>query len=71
MKKFVLTIEQEGNGYTMNATNEGFNPFELIAILDVKKNDLIEQLTQCENFTHRRIYNENGEKYEIEKEKKE
>ena len=55
MKRFELVIETDGNGMKMYGTNDGFNPLELVALLDIKKNDIIEQFTKCENFTHHRV----------------
>lgn len=68
MKRFELVIKCDDNGVTMTGENDGFNALEIIALLDIKKTDIMEQFTKCENFTHRRICNENGEWKNIVKE---
>ena len=70
MKRFELVIEWDENGISVNGENDGFSAIELIALLDIKKNDIMEQFTKCENFRHHRVCNENGEWREIVKEDK-
>ena len=67
MKRFELVIEDDGDSCIMSGTNEGFNVLELIALLDVKKIDLMEQFTKRENFTHHRVVKKDGEEAEIQK----
>ena len=68
MKRFELVIEWDANGMRMTGENDGFNILELIALLDVKRNDIIEQFTKCENFSHYRVAKANGEWKEIVRE---
>lgn len=68
MKKFELVVEMSDNTLSMGGTNDGFTALELIALLDIKKLDIIEQFTKLENFTHRRVVKRNGEWVSIEKE---
>lgn len=57
MKKFVLScVETVDGSIKMSMTNTGFNGMELIAILETKKADLIEQCTHPEKFKHEREY---------------
>ena len=60
MKRFELIVECEGEKVQMSAKNDGFSAFELIAVLETKKSDLVEQVTHPENFTHHRIAKEKG-----------
>ena len=66
-KRFEMVIEHDDNGLTITGENNGFNVLELIALFDIKKSDLVEQFTKCENFTHHRICNDDGEWKEIKK----
>jgi len=68
MKKFELVVEVSDNTLSMSGTNDGFTALELIALLDIKKLDIIEQFTKHGNFTHRRVAQKNGEWVSIEKE---
>ena len=59
MKKFTLTCTENNDGYIeMKMMNTGFNGMELIAIIETKKADLIEQMTHPEKFTCKREYAE-------------
>lgn len=69
MKKFKLVIEHDADGIRMSGENDGFNVLELIALLDVKKTDLMEQFTKLDNFKHHRVAKtKEGEWTEIRKE---
>lgn len=67
MKRFELVIEDDFDGCRISGTNEGFTALELIALLDIKKIDIIEQFTKRENFTHHRVAKFDGETEEIQK----
>lgn len=55
MRKFVLTcIEAENETVKLEVRNEGFNGMELLAILEMKKADLVEQFTHPEKFRYER-----------------
>lgn len=57
MKKFTLTCTENLDGHIeMKMTNTGFNGMELMAILETKKADLIEQMIHPEKFTMKREY---------------
>lgn len=65
MKRFELVIESDANGVRMTGQNDGFNVLEIMALLDVKKTDIMEQFTKCENFTSHRVAKVDGEWKEI------
>lgn len=67
MKRFELVIEQDADSLVMNGDNDGFTALELIAMLDIKKLDIIEQFTKRENFTHHRVAKHDGETVDIQK----
>jgi hypothetical protein len=51
MKKFVLTCQQgDDDNIRLEFRNEGFNGMEIIAILETKKADLIDQAMHPEKF---------------------
>jgi hypothetical protein len=57
MKRFTLTCAENADGHIeMKMTNTGFNGMELIAILETKKADLIDQTIHPEKFTLKREY---------------
>lgn len=57
MKKFTLTCTENIDGHIeMKMIQTGFNGMELIAILETKKADLIEQMVHPEKFTMKREY---------------
>ena len=44
-KKWVVEHITYNNGTTqLSRTNDGFNPFELIGVLEISKDDIIEQI---------------------------
>lgn len=53
MKEFCMRVrmDEEAGRVDIDATNDGFNVFELIAILDLKKDDLIRQAQEPTKFT--------------------
>ena len=69
MKKLEIKVEMNiHGGITMEATNEGFTPSELIGLLELKKMDIVEQCINPQNFIHRRRFkDEGGEWVEVEK----
>ena len=44
MKKYELLITEEGNRINVSSTNEGFNPYELVGLLETKKYDILKQI---------------------------
>ena len=57
MKEFVLKcIQKDDDNIELSMSNDGFNGMEIMAILETKKFDLIEQVTHPEKFTYRREY---------------
>lgn len=55
MKTFKLVCTEKDDGMIeMRMQNEGFNGMEIIAILETKKADLIEQTTHPEKFRYER-----------------
>ncbi|MCK9328159.1 MAG: hypothetical protein M0P69_21865 [Bacteroidales bacterium] len=45
MKKYVLTLEDNGENLSVSAKNEGFHPLELIGLLEWRQKGLIEQMS--------------------------
>ena len=57
MKEFVLRcVQKVDDNIELSMRNDGFNGMEIVAILETKKADLIEQVTHPEKFTYRREY---------------
>lgn len=44
MKRYEFIVIEDGKNYTFNSTNEGFNAFEILGILEKKKIDILEQI---------------------------
>jgi arginine deiminase len=68
MRKYTLTITQGENGTTMRAENQGFTVAELIAMLEIKKLDLVAQGNNDTNFKRYALHDD-GTKTEIVEEK--
>lgn len=51
LKKFTLTCTDDGTALHFDGENQGFNGAELIAMLELKKNDFIEQWRGNVDFT--------------------
>ena len=51
VKKFTLTITDDGEMLHCDGENQGFTICELISLLELKKNDLIEQWRNEVDFT--------------------
>ena len=64
MKKFTLTCTQDNeDNVQLKFVNEGFNGMEIVAVLETKKADLIEQFTHPEKVKYERVCTlENGSK---------
>jgi hypothetical protein len=51
MKKFTVTFTaDECENIEIDARNDGFTSFELIALLELKKNDIFAQICPTSNF---------------------
>lgn len=66
-KRFELVFEVNENGIlNISGTNEGFNCFELVGLLEARKQDIVDQINNRANF--KRTYkNPDGSTIEIEK----
>ena len=45
MKKYIITLKEEDNGTTtLHRTNDGFNPLELLGLMELIQSEAIEQM---------------------------
>ena len=67
MRKYVLTIVVDpiSDQLTFESMNDGFSVFELISLLDAKKQDLLDQLNHQAKFT-RTAFDQDGVAHRIE-----
>ena len=72
MKKFTMEVTMDLDGsIEVSGENNGFNAFELIAFLELKKQDIIDQVNNKDKFEYKRSYiDESGEKIEVTKNEK-
>lgn len=66
MKEFILHITSDEKMINFDTQNIGFNAFELIGMLETKKNDIIEQCNQQARFSRTVI--QDGKEIKIVKE---
>ena len=66
MKKFELTVTEENGQLNTIGNNDGFNALELVGLLELKKQDVINQIKHPEKFKHTRTVVKDGEKIAIE-----
>lgn len=66
MKKFVMTVTDDGVNILINGENTGFSAIELVGILDAKKQDILDQMNHPEKYKHVRKLNVDGEQLSIE-----
>ena len=65
MREFCIrVIENEEGGVTIEGTNKGFTAVEIVAILELKKHDLIRQIEEPTKFV-RTVVNEDGSTVDI------
>lgn len=64
MKKCTMVFIDNGDGFHIDGYNEGFSVCELITMLDVKKQDLLNQIMEPTKFT--RVAKVDGVDYTIE-----
>lgn len=67
-KKFEMVVSLTEDGkFETTVNNDGFNALEIIGFLEMKKQDVLDQINHPENFKYTRTFtNENGEKIAIE-----
>ena len=54
MRKFTLTLTENENGdSTVSTENDGFNALELLGFLEMKQQDILEQLRHPTKFVRR------------------
>jgi len=64
--ELVFEVDEVNERLNISGTNEGFSGYELVGILECKKQDIIDQITGRAKFN--RIYkNPDGSTIEIEK----
>jgi hypothetical protein len=68
MKEFILTVTVDNKGALIfDGHNDGFTAPEIVAFLEIKKQDIIDQITQPDRFVHKRTFvNNNGEEISVE-----
>ena len=66
MKKFVMTVTDDGVNILIDGENTGFSAIELVGILDAKKQDILDQMNHPEKYKHVRKINVDGEQLSIE-----
>ena len=66
MKKFVMTVTDDGVNILIDGENTGFSAIELVGILDAKKQDILDQMNHPEKYKHVRKLNVDGEQLSIE-----
>ena len=66
MKKFVMTVTDDGVNIHIDGENTGFSGIELVGILDAKKQDILDQMNHPEKYKHVRKINVDGEQLSIE-----
>ena len=68
-KRWTLVFEEDENGgIRISSKNDGFNSMELLALLDLKKTDVLAQLSP-ETVFKRVFVDENGNEFELKEEK--
>lgn len=55
MSTYSLKFEDNGDTIRCDAKNDGFSILEMIGMLEIKKDDLMRQLKDKNEFTHKRI----------------
>ncbi len=63
MKRFELIVTEKNGNFNFTAENNGFNALELIAILEMKKNDVIVQVQAQTEYDRTTIID--GKKFKI------
>ena len=66
MKKFVMTVTDDGVNILIDGENTGFSAIELVGILDAKKQDILDQMNHPEKYKHVRKINVDGEQISID-----
>ena len=67
MKEYILKVKMVGDRLEMDSTNVGFEPLELVGILDLKRQDLVHQIGEFTAF-RRTVETESGKVVNIEEE---
>lgn len=64
--ELVFEVDEVNEKLNISGTNEGFSGFELVGILECKKQDIIDQMTSRAKF-NRTYKNPDGSTIEVEK----
>ena len=69
MKKFTMVVTIDENGLcNIDTINQGLNPFELLGILECKRDDIIRQIGQDTKTNFKRTWIDNGRELDIAEE---
>ena len=63
MRKFELIVTEDNGVFTFTSKNDGFNALELIAILEMKKHDVVVQAEAQTDYDRTMV--RNGKKFNI------
>ena len=67
LKKCELIMTQNEDGtISVDGNNDGFNALELVGFLEMKKQDILEQINHPEKFKHTRTLVKDGEQFKVE-----
>lgn len=66
MKRFVMTVTDDGGHILIDGENTGFSAIELVGIFEAKKQDILDQMNHPEKYKHVRKVNVDGEQIAIE-----
>ena len=66
MKKFVMTVTNDGDNILIDGENTGFTAIELVGNFEAKKQDILDQMNHPEKYKHVRKLNVDGEQISIE-----
>lgn len=68
MKKYTLTVTADNINLNFETKNDGFTSSELVAILEIKKQDIVDQMKRPCDFE--RTFIEEGKNTKIKRKKK-
>lgn len=66
-KRLEIVFETEGERVLVSSTNKGFASWEIVGLLEIKKQDILDQ-AMCDGDFKRTVVRQNGTRIEIERE---